>query len=53
MDDNTLLFRFKSASERLAKVTGKAAEGVEKEYGHAYQALVRAGLRQQLKKKYR
>lgn len=32
---------------------GKAAMGYEKEYGIAYQQLVRAGKRPQLKKKYR
>jgi hypothetical protein len=53
MDDSTLLFKFKAASERLAKVSGKSAEGAESEYGQAYQALVRAGLRPQLRKKYR
>lgn len=34
-------------------VGGKAAIGYEKEYGIAYQELVRAGLRPQIKKKYR
>lgn len=32
---------------------GKAAMGYEKEYGIAYQELVRAGQRMQIKKKYR
>lgn len=34
-------------------VGGKAAIGYEKEYGIAYQELVKNGLRPQLKKKYR
>lgn len=34
-------------------IGGKAAVGLEKNYGLAYQALVRAGLRPQLKGKYR
>jgi hypothetical protein len=34
-------------------VGGKSAIGYEKEYGIAYQELVRTGLRPQLKKKYR
>lgn len=34
-------------------IGGKAAVGLEKSYGLAYQALVRAGLRPQLKGKYR
>lgn len=34
-------------------VGGKAAIGYEKEYGIAYQELVRAGARRQIKKKYR
>jgi len=34
-------------------VGGKAAQGFEKNYGIAYQALVRAGLRSQIKEKYR
>ena len=32
---------------------GKAAVGLEKNYGLAYQALVRSGLRNQIKQKYR
>lgn len=43
-----------NASSSLRKVVGgKAGEGVEKVYGQAYTALVRAGLRTRLKKKYR
>lgn len=34
-------------------VGGKAAAGYEKEYGIAYQDLVKAGLRPQLRQKYR
>lgn len=34
-------------------VGGKAAIGYEKEYGIAYQELVKAGARKQIKKKYR
>lgn len=34
-------------------VGGKSAIGFEKEYGIAYQELVKNGLRPQLKKKYR
>ncbi len=34
-------------------IGGKAAAGLEKNYGLAYQALVSAGLRPQIKGKYR
>jgi hypothetical protein len=34
-------------------VGGKVAVGLEKNYGLAYQALVRAGIRPQIKAKYR
>lgn len=43
-----------NASSSLRKVVGgRAGEGVEKVYGQAYTALVRAGLRPRLRKKYR
>lgn len=43
-----------SASNNLRKVVGgKAGESVEKVYGQTYTALVRAGLRPRLRKKYR
>lgn len=44
---------FRAASKRLNGASGKSAAGVEKEYGQAYQALVRAGQAPQLKAKYR
>lgn len=40
-------------SKLKSGVGGKAAMGFEKNYGIAYQALVRAGLRPQIKGKYR
>jgi len=43
-----------AASGNLKRiVSGKGGEGVEKLYGQAYQQLVKAGLRRQLRKKYR
>lgn len=40
-------------SKLKSGVGGKTAIGYEKEYGIAYQSLVKNGLRTQLKKKYR
>lgn len=49
-----LLRDLNSASNDVRKATGgKAASGIEKRYGLAYQACVRAGLKPQLRKKYR
>lgn len=45
---------FNSATTALKRIAGgKAGEGTEKVYGQAYQALVKAGLRPQIRKKYR
>lgn len=44
---------YRAAAKRINGSSGKSAAGVEKEYGQAYQALVRAGLAPQLKAKYR
>lgn len=53
-ENDRLESNFSSATTNLKRsVGGKAGEGVEKVYGQAYQALVKAGLRQQLRKKYR
>lgn len=54
-DDIDRLERNLSAAFSKIKsgVGGKAAIGYEKEYGIAYQDLVRAGLRPQIKSKYR
>lgn len=35
------------------QVSGKAGEGVEKQYGQAYQQLVKNGFRPQIRRKYR
>jgi hypothetical protein len=54
MSDEDLLRNLTSAANDLKKsVGGKTAEGIEKKYGIAYQACVRAGLKPQLRKKYR
>lgn len=43
-----------SASSAIRKtVGGKPGEASEKKYGQVYQDLVRAGIRPQLRKKYR
>jgi hypothetical protein len=43
-----------AASSTIRKsMGGKSGEGAEKIYGQAYAALVRAGLRRPLRKKYR
>lgn len=53
-DGEKLFSNFSAASNNLRRVVGgKAGEGVEKTYGQAYQALVKANLKPQLRKKYR
>lgn len=42
-----------AALDRVKKTTGKSASGAEAAYGQAYQALVRAGVRPQIRHKYR
>ena len=54
MSDQTDLERnLQIASKELAGAHGRTAQGTENKYGQAYQALVRAGYRPQLRKKYR
>lgn len=57
MDDkekDRLESNFSAASNALKRIaSGKAGEGIEKTYGQTYQALVKAGLRPQIRKKYR
>lgn len=53
-DNDRLESNFNSASTALRRIVGgKGGEGVEKTYGQAYQSLVKAGLRPQIRKKYR
>lgn len=53
-DNDRLLSDFNAASNNIKKsVGGKSGEGAEKLYGQAYQALVKVGLKQPLKRKYR
>jgi hypothetical protein len=44
---------YRAAWKRLSGASGKSAQGAEKAYGQAYQALVRAGAAPQIKAKYR
>jgi hypothetical protein len=54
MNEEDLLRNLASASADIKKsIGGRAAEGVEKRYGIAYQACVRAGIKPPLRKKYR
>lgn len=54
MDNDRLISDFNAASGNIRKIVGGAAAvGAEKKYGQAYQNLVKAGLRPQLRKKYR
>lgn len=52
-DSNSLERDMALASKALSATSGKSAQGIENRYGLAYQQLVKAGLRQQLKHKYR
>jgi len=54
MNHDDLLRDLNIASNDLKKsIGGKAGEGVEKRYGVAYQACVRAGIKPPLRRKYR
>jgi len=54
MNHDDLLRDLNMASNDLKKsIGGKAGEGVEKRYGVAYQACVRAGIKPPLRRKYR
>jgi len=44
---------FNTASKRLMQIKGTQGNQLEHEYARAYQALVRAGVCQQIRKKYR
>jgi hypothetical protein len=44
---------YEAAWKRLQGSGGKSAQGAESAYGLAYQALVKAGLRPQIRQKYR
>lgn len=49
-----LLSTLNAASSNVKKsLSGKPGEGAEKAYGQAYQALVKAGAKPPLKRKYR
>jgi hypothetical protein len=42
------------ASQDIKKnISGKSGEGIEKRYGQAYAACVKAGIKRPLKRKYR
>ncbi len=54
VDNEKLLRNLEIASSAIKKqVGGRGGEGIEKKYGQAYQDCVRAGLKPQLRKKYR
>lgn len=52
-EKDRLYATYRAARKRLDGASGKSATGVEKAFGEAYQALVRAGLEPQLKARYR
>jgi len=43
----------KVAFQSLQSIGGKSAQGAENKYGEAYQRLVRAGFKPQLRRRYR
>lgn len=53
IDTSNLERDLEAALKNLRGSTGKAAQGRENQYGAAYQNLVKAGVRPQLRKKYR
>ncbi len=53
-EKDKLLRSLDNASSNIKRgIGGKAAEGFEKKYGEAYQNCVKAGIKPQLRKKYR
>ena len=53
-DKDRLESNLNALSTQLKRqISGKVGEGTEKQYGQAYQALVKAGFRPQIRKKYR
>ena len=49
-----LVSAFNAASTTIKKqMGGKGGDGAEKVYGQAYQALVKEGIKPQIRKKYR
>jgi hypothetical protein len=53
-NNDDLLRDLNIASQDIKKsIGGKAAEGIEKRYGIAYQKCVKAGIKPPLRKKYR
>ncbi len=53
-EQERLIRNFETASNAIRKITGgKAGEGIEKKYGQTYQDCVKAGLKPQIRKKYR
>jgi len=53
-DKERLISDFNSASNNIKRiVAGKSGDGTEKVYGQSYQALVKAGLKPQIRKRYR
>ena len=55
IDHDRLLSNFEAASKKVRQALGAKQGGAaaESQYGDAYQALVRAGLAPQIRKKYR
>ena len=53
-EEDKLISNFNAASTNIKRQTGgKTGDGIEKQYGITYQALVKAGLKPQIRKKYR
>lgn len=53
-DVEKMMREFDSASGTIKKqMGGKGGEGAEAKYGQAYQQLVKAGAKPQIRKKYR
>jgi len=50
-EKESLLFEMEQASKAIKAIN--KGQGIEKRYGMAYQALVKAGLAPQIKRKYR
>lgn len=53
LDKQALVSNYESALKRLQAAKAGKHDGLEKSYGLAYQGLVRNGLAQQIRRKYR
>jgi hypothetical protein len=52
-EKRSLISAYNAAWKRVNGSSGKSAQGAESAYGQAYQAMVKAGIAPQIRRKYR